>query len=334
MHFVDTHFEEDFYSSEAFNFYFGDARIGVFDIETTGLAPSRSKIVLGGVLTPEADGVRVRQFFSEGAHEETELLDLYTDILDGIDVLFNYNGDRFDIPFVNTRLAAHHRQAAFSECISIDMYRVIRAFSDLRSMLPNLKQKTVENYLGFWNSRKDTISGADSVTLYYEYVASKSPELLNFILLHNCDDLLQLSRVISIFDRLDIHEIMFNIGFPIIAAEYSVLADDIRLSADSLEFSGRYKSLPFDFIVFDEGFRASFDNDAGAFSISIPCLHEKDLIFVDLAAMNADFEILSHDPACASGFLVLKNGRTINHKTVNHLVKLAAKSIMSRFIVQ
>lgn len=323
MHFVDTHFTDSFYSSDGFDFYFGGAGLGVFDIETTGLGPEKSKIVLGGILTPEAGGVRVRQFFSEGAHEEAELLDLYTEAMAGADVLFSYNGDRFDIPFVNGRLAARHRQPAFSDCISIDMYRVVRSFSDLRSRLPNLKQKTVENYLGLWGSREDTISGADSVSLYYEYIATKSPKLLEFILLHNCDDLLQLARLLAIFDRLDIHEIMFSTGFPVLSGGTSALVDAIRLDPGALSFSGRYRPAPPDFIVFDEAFRLSLDNEAGTFDISIPCLHEKDLVFVDLAAMGPGFSALADSPDAGSGFLVLRRGRTTNYRSVNHLAKLA-----------
>jgi hypothetical protein len=283
------------------------------------------------MLTPDIAGVRVRQFFSEGAHEEAELLDLYTDLISKADVIFSYNGDQFDIPFVNARLAARHRPPAFSECLSVDMYRVVRSHSKLRSMLPNLKQKTVEDYLGLWSSRDDRISGADSVKLYYEYLAAKSPELLNYILLHNCDDLRQLARILGIFGGLDLHEIASSTGFPVVFGESVALVDRIQLKANVLEYSGRYRTLPFEYIVFDENFHASFDNDANTFEVVIPCGHEKDLIFADIAGFGALADELSDDPSCASGYLVLKRDRSTNFSAVNRLVKLSLKSLLSKF---
>jgi hypothetical protein len=41
------------FSSAPFNQYFKDLRIGVFDIETTGLSPANSYLILSGFLIPE-----------------------------------------------------------------------------------------------------------------------------------------------------------------------------------------------------------------------------------------------------------------------------------------
>jgi uncharacterized protein YprB with RNaseH-like and TPR domain len=331
VHLVDAVYEEPFYSSEIFDFYFGDARLGVFDIETTGLSAARAKIVLGGLLTPHAGGVRVRQFFSEGAHEEAELLDLYTDALAETDVLFSYNGDRFDVPFVNERLAERHRPAAFDACLSVDMYRVARGHSPLGGVLPNLKQKTVEDYMGLWREREDRISGADSVRLYYEYAATKSADLLDRILLHNSDDLRQLARVLRLFDSLDLHKIASHTGFPVRSGESFAFVTGIRLGRRALEFSGKYKTLRFDYALFDEPWQAAFNNETESFSIRVPCLFEKDVVFADLEALGVNAGEFAAHPAHGGGYLALKRGNEILHDPMNKLVKRVTQTALARF---
>ncbi|MDR3296370.1 MAG: ribonuclease H-like domain-containing protein [Clostridiales Family XIII bacterium] len=331
MHFVDVDYDEPFYSSDIFDFYFGDARLGVFDIETTGLGADKAKIVLCGILTPSAGGLRVRQFFSEGAHEEAEILDLCRDEISKLDVLFSFNGDRFDVPFVDKRLAHHHRLPAFADCLSVDMYRVVRAHSQLRSVLPNLKQKTVEDYLGLWTHRSDRISGADSVYLYYEYLATKSEKLLQFILLHNHDDLLQLARILRIFGKLDLHRIAAHTGFPVKSGEASAFVENILLRRKSLEFSGRFKSLPFDYIVFDEAYEVSFQNEEHRFHIRIPCFYESGVTFADLQALRVEDPEVLRLPGCESGYLVLRQGSEIHFGAMNRLIKLILQATLAKF---
>jgi uncharacterized protein YprB with RNaseH-like and TPR domain len=330
MHLVDIVYEEPFYSSEIFDFYFGEARLGVFDIETTGLSASGAKIILGGLLTPWADGVRVRQFFAEGAHEEADLLALYTDALSETDVLFSYNGDRFDIPFVNARLARRRRPPAFGDCLSVDMYRVVRAHSRLGDMLPNLKQKTVEDYLGLWREREDRITGADSVRLYYEYMATKSPELLQYILLHNSDDLLQLARILRIFGKLDLHEIVSRTGFPVKCGESFAFVTRVKLDRHALEFSGKYKALPFDFVRFDEPWHASFQSETESFDIRVPCRHEAGVVFADLEELGADLREFAAYPVYGSGYLALKRGNDVCRGPMNRLIKHITRLAVSR----
>ena len=61
--------------------------------------------------------------------------------------------------------------------------------------------------MGLWQSRDDEISGAESVELYNTYEKIQDPALGEKILLHNSDDILQLSRLLpssarAIFTRL------------------------------------------------------------------------------------------------------------------------------------
>ena len=66
-----------------------------------------------------------------------------------------------------------------------------------------------------WAKRADEISGAESVDLYYRFLETGDRAVRDIILLHNKDDIMQLSRLIKILGKLDLHEIMFHTGFPV-----------------------------------------------------------------------------------------------------------------------
>lgn len=71
--------EEKLYQSRTLDFYFKGMRIGVLDIETTGLNPAVNHFILGGLYSvPEGT---LHQFFAETRAEEEEALSGYLDIL-------------------------------------------------------------------------------------------------------------------------------------------------------------------------------------------------------------------------------------------------------------
>ena len=50
MRHLTASYDEELYSGNIFRAYFDGLKIGVLDIETTGLDPSRNKFILGGLL--------------------------------------------------------------------------------------------------------------------------------------------------------------------------------------------------------------------------------------------------------------------------------------------
>ncbi|MDR0570830.1 MAG: ribonuclease H-like domain-containing protein [Clostridiales Family XIII bacterium] len=331
MRIVDEHYDEAFYTSEVFERYFGDARLAVFDIETSGLSPARSKIVIGGALTPDVGGCRLRQFFSEGAHEERDLLALYADVLNGADVVFSYNGDAFDIPFVNARLRERRMEAAFAGCLSIDLYKVARNFTGLRGKLPNLKQKSVEDYLGLWKNRTDRISGADSVSLYYEYLAAPTPDLLRRLLLHNSDDVRQLTRLLRLLDEADMHAVAFHMGFPVSHGDALLIVEGARLKGNALEAWGRClrSSRPLlEHSLYGEAFQAFFREADGSFALKLPCVGANGLVAADLDGLGLEHPRLEDGAAASDGFLTLKHRSWLNYEKANLLVGLALKKTL------
>ena len=54
MRHLTASYDEELYSGNIFRAYFDGLKIGVLDIETTGLDPSRNKFILGGLLDMES----------------------------------------------------------------------------------------------------------------------------------------------------------------------------------------------------------------------------------------------------------------------------------------
>jgi len=104
MYHVNEIYREAFYQSNIFRFYFDDLKLGVIDIETTGLNPERSSFILGGLVVPDAKGKKAIQLLSESKDEETALIRSYLFELKDLDVLVSYNGDHFDLPFLTRRI--------------------------------------------------------------------------------------------------------------------------------------------------------------------------------------------------------------------------------------
>ena len=70
------------------------------DIETTGLSPKDSEIYMIGAAFCDGAGWQIRQLFAEDPSREEEVLSAFSDFCRHYKVLLHYNGDRFDIPFL------------------------------------------------------------------------------------------------------------------------------------------------------------------------------------------------------------------------------------------
>ncbi|MGI6730854.1 MAG: ribonuclease H-like domain-containing protein [Anaerovoracaceae bacterium] len=337
MYTVNKSYNETLYQSKIFDFYFGSSSMGVFDIETTGLSPKYSQFILGGLLTTHPEGVQVQQYFAESIVEEADTLATYLKDMNDLDVLFSYNGDNFDLPFLKARTKHHglnqnkegnHR---FPLQLSFDLYKVTNHFSDFRKFLPNLKQKTLEAFMGFWSQRADVISGAESVYLYYDYLNSKDPSTRESILLHNLDDILQLSRLLKIFDKLDLHKIMFYMGFFVHGYKKKALVRKIQIKKDAVIISGHHQGNSMDYRNFGPDWEAIFQVHTGDFQIRIPCKTIKDYRVIDIESFSVDCSPLEKYAGYESGYLIIKDGPQVNYGEINHLSKLIIGSILNHY---
>lgn len=134
------------------------------------------------------------------------------DILDGKKLIFTYNGHAFDIPYLNHKYKSNGFDYQIPLYYDFDILRVARA-NRAHLKLPDYKLKTIEKYLGI--CREDTISGKESVEMYFDYLSSKDYELKNKILLHNYEDILNIVDLFAIFDHCNTSTLYKEFDYPI-----------------------------------------------------------------------------------------------------------------------
>ena len=192
-----------------------------------------------------------------------------------------------------------------------------------------MKQKTVENYMGLWDTRADEISGAESVELYNRYELTGDPDAESRILLHNNDDIRQLTRLTEAIKKSNFHKAMFRMGFPVKSGERMITIRDIRLGRDSIEYSGVQNRMPVTYAGFEyNGWPVMSSFRDRTFRIAVPVIREHGMTVVDLEAAGAAEEAFAQYPGCGSGFLVIENADGIQYREANHFIKEFTKKFM------
>ena len=149
------------------------------DIETTGLSPHRAELTVVGICLEQGDRRRVVQLY-----EKTLTRGNLLAALKGADILYTYNGARFDIPFIE-----HHLRP--------DLAGVV-PHCDLmhhcwdRNLWGGLK--AVEAQLGI-SRESEGLDGFDAVRLWWEYRTSGSRRALSRLLQYNAEDVTNLAHI-------------------------------------------------------------------------------------------------------------------------------------------
>ena len=182
--------------------YFKGLNSCFIDIETTGLDRNRQIIYLIGLLfyDEEKSCWVLNQYFSKSKNTEKLLLESFLEDLSNFNNIITYNGENFDLPFINHRSSLYNIDYRISLDKSYDLYRLIRRNRDFLS-LENLQLKTVEKSLGY--HREDIYSGYDCIAFYNDYLETKNPILKERVLSHNRDDLFYMLDIIEIIDLID-----------------------------------------------------------------------------------------------------------------------------------
>ncbi|OON96263.1 MAG: hypothetical protein ATN36_06075 [Epulopiscium sp. Nele67-Bin005] len=160
-------------------------KIAILDIETTGLIPTTSEMVAFGVAIIEQNKTTIFQAIVEDKDEEEQLLKQLLIILEPCQILFSYNGSRFDIPYLKGRLSYHKLE--FNEKIKlID----IKNISFINFWIKNkFTRANIEDELNF--SRELTITGkelAKIIKIYIQKNFSKEGVYFEVILGHNLEE--------------------------------------------------------------------------------------------------------------------------------------------------
>lgn len=329
------------FSSGLFDRYFRGMSFCVFDIETLGLNPAFCPVVLAGVMTADESGNCIlTQYFAETPDDERELLETLEEYLNGFDCILTYNGRHFDVPFIKKR-AAHCGLTEFSvKPYNLDLYLVINGHSPFRQTLKSLRQSSIEEYMGLSSGRIDEISGKESVELYYKYLDCTDPtlkaSLMEKILLHNHDDLIQLYRIMPVIKQTDMHSAMFTLGFPVKGENGwpNLTVRKLNLSAGKLTVSG---SLPESnlsytpYTVFSsprQPFTCDITSD-GSLQLTISVVKNGGALFVNVRELLGDAPVFEMLGGHVNGFLILCQNDKRNPLEINMLAKELLVKFMS-----
>jgi len=166
-----------------------------FDIETTGFSPEKECIYLIGCIYHTENAWKLTQYFLDQKEEEANLIRSFFTLAANYNYLIHFNGNVFDIPFLEKRAKKLGLSSILSTLSSIDLYREIYPFKNLLK-LEGLKQKNLEQILGL--KREDTYNSGQLIKIYNNYLITKQQNFLSLLLLHNADDLKGMLTVLTL----------------------------------------------------------------------------------------------------------------------------------------
>lgn len=146
------------------------------DIETTGLSRRYCELTVVGIALEKNRHCRVVQLLEAGLSDQKLLA-----ALRGVDEIYSYNGSRFDLPFIRTRLGVDLKACFKHTDLMYDCWR-----NKLKGGL-----KAVERQLGIERHLKG-VDGYMAVKLWYDYVNKRDEQALATLLEYNREDVVNL----------------------------------------------------------------------------------------------------------------------------------------------
>lgn len=146
------------------------------DIETTGLSPWHNEITVIGIHVCNGDTTNFIQLVGKDITADNIL-----EALKGVTIIHTYNGSRFDLPFINSRLGIDLAKL-FNHCdLMYDCWN--------RNLYGGFK--SVERQLGI--GRKLTeVNGLEAVRLWWRYINDYDEDALATLLEYNKEDVINL----------------------------------------------------------------------------------------------------------------------------------------------
>ncbi len=171
-----------------------------WDIETTGFSAKTNICYLIGSVYYKDDQWNYCQFFAELPEEEPNIIHQFSSLLKQYKIVVHFNGDGFDIPFLNTRSQLLKVNLDFSPILSMDLYQYAKKAHKILK-LEQYKQKNIERFIGI--NRTDSFGGGDLIHVYNTFVQKKllnkvNDNELSTLLLHNQEDICALPPLTAI----------------------------------------------------------------------------------------------------------------------------------------
>lgn len=205
------------------------------DIETTGFTAKSSNLYLIGCVFYENDQWNTIQWLAENYDEEVEVLRAFLEFCLKYSFLVHFNGNRFDIPYLQQKCEMYGIPFLFDSFNGIDLYKRIKPYKNFLK-LEDCKQKTLENFLGI--IRDDKFNGGELINYYHDYVCNHSEEYLQAILLHNEEDIKGMLELLSILAIPD----LFNLPLRVMKVQANYYNDYENKKRQELILNLRFMS--------------------------------------------------------------------------------------------
>lgn len=267
----------------------------ILDIETTGLDPTKDSLVVLGLIYFYRDNFYIDQYFAKNDNEEFKLLKIYKEKIKD-KKLITYNGDIFDLPFLNIRLINNNLDSVFPD--NKDIYKIIKSKRKLMEF-ESMKLSNIEKRFGI--ERNDPSR--------YKVISKLNNEIENRnnpwpILIHNKNDLIA-TETISNIEELINDKLSFKIN------NYKVYLDKAYINKDIANFE--FKSN----IDFDESFFQGYNYN---FKI------KNKTIILKLIVLYGKLSKNSSGFVCVNKFNIINKG---NYIINNNLISIMEDGIFS-----
>ncbi len=163
-----------------------------YDIETTGLSQYSTFLYLIGAVVLENGQWVLYQWFADSETEEKEVLKSFAAFVKNYSCTIQYNGNRFDQPYLEARYKLWELTSPFGSMPSIDLYQALKPCKELLK-LPRMKQPDLEKFLHL--PQRLFCNGKDCIRCYKKYLKTKEEDILRELLGHNLEDLMGLGAV-------------------------------------------------------------------------------------------------------------------------------------------
>lgn len=170
------------------------------DIETTGLYVRSSNLYMIGCAYLDEDSDRpvcwhTIQWLATNYEDEVNVLNAFVAFAKPYRYLIHFNGNQFDIPYLQNKMQQYNIHFNFDDFEGIDIYRRLAPYKTFLK-LPNCKQKTIENFVTA-TVREDQYTGGELIDIYHEYVLNHDKEKEHFLLLHNEEDVKGMLEIVA-----------------------------------------------------------------------------------------------------------------------------------------
>ena len=149
------------------------------DIETTGLSPRVSEITVIGIHLCKGDETNFIQLVGNDITAQSIL-----EVLTGVEVIYTYNGSRFDLPFIHSKLGINLEETFTHHDLMYDCWKcnLYGGFKGVERQLSIPRQLT-------------EVDGYQAVRLWWRYVNNYDEDSLTILLEYNKEDVLNLKTL-------------------------------------------------------------------------------------------------------------------------------------------